>query len=179
LPTLRRIRPLRASRMSVPLTLASPDSAGFLVRGAIRVAWSRLGISRIFAAIASPVQALAAPSFDRIAPAFFARSRAVAGATRGAPPVEAALCGSWTADPLRLSAGRAKGSVTRSDVPCRPLVRRRSFHFRRHRPSAASRPLGRNTARTSVFHRARTACTEHGLGTRRSPPRTPSIDRSS
>lgn len=63
------------------------------------------------------------------------------------------------------------------------MVQRRRFHFRHRRPSAAPRQLdcssSRGPARTSVFHQARTTRTEHGLGTRRSSPRTPSIERSS
>lgn len=97
--------PVRVS----PLARASPDRTGFLGRATIRVAFTRLGMSRFFAATASPaIQSLRPELF------FFARSRADAGATR----FELSLgVGLPTRRAFRLG---GPSSVTRSDVPCHP-----------------------------------------------------------
>jgi len=132
--------------MSVPPTLASPDSAGFLVRGAFRVALSRLGISRFFAAIASPVQALAVPSFVFSlapelaqvlpAPRLFRGSSCWELDRRPSAPF------SWESQGFCHEIGRPMSpDGVAPDIPF-PAI---------HRSSAAPRPFGRGPARTMRF----------------------------
>lgn len=149
--------------MRVPRILASPDSAGFLGRGAISRRLAQLGMSRFFAATASPASSPCSPEL------FFARSRVVTGATRielfmgVGPPT---LCAFRLGEPRVLSRDLASpvtqwcsSGVSTSDAAVDP----------------PRLDLAAATAeRTCVFHRARTAGAENGLSTRRSPPRTPS-----